>query len=98
MGSRGCTDCHDEDSNFFFGKVEPAAPTPLGTPVSTPMYAMTQLDPKLLTALDAEVDLRTPLIVGAIVLIILLGVALLHYGFIGLESFLRLLVAPGGKK
>jgi hypothetical protein len=25
-------------------------------------------------------------------------VALLHYGFIGLESFLRLLVAPGGKK
>jgi hypothetical protein len=98
LGARGCSDCHDEDSNFFFGEVEPAAPAAVGKTAPTPMYAMVELDPKLLTALDAEVDLRTPFIVGAIALTVLLAVALLHYGFIGFEGLLRLFAGPGGKK
>jgi hypothetical protein len=98
LGARGCSDCHDENSNFFFGKVEAAAPIAVGAASSVPMHSMTGLDPKLLTALDTEVDLRWPFIIGALAVAILLAVALLHYGFVGLEGFLRLLVAPGGKK
>ncbi len=77
LGARGCSDCHDEKSNFFFGRIEAAAPIQLGKPGETPMYAMTKLDPKLLTALDAEVDMRWPFIIGGIVAAVLLGFALL---------------------
>ena len=98
LGARGCSDCHDENSNFFFGNVEAASPLPLGPPVSTPMYAMTQLDPTLLAALDIQADLRTPFIIAAIVMAIVLALALLHSGLHGLEGFLRLFVATGGKK
>lgn len=98
LGARGCSDCHEKNSNFFFGEVEPAAPAAVGKTTPTPMYAMAQLDPKLLTALDAEVDLRIVFIVAAIALSVILAVALLHYGFIGFEGFLRLLAGPGGKK
>ena len=98
LGARGCSDCHDENSNFFFGNVEAASPLPLGPPVSTPMYAMTQFDPTLLAALDIQADLRTPFIIAAIAMAIVLALALLHSGLHGLEGFLRLFVATGGKK
>jgi len=98
LGARGCTDCHIEDSNFFFGAVEAATPTPLGTPVSTPMYAMTQLDPKLLTALDVQADLRTPFVIAALVMTVILALALIHSGLHAVESVLRLFVPSGGKK
>jgi len=98
LGARGCTDCHIEDSNFFFGAVEAATPTPLGTPVSTPMYSMTQLDPKLLTALDVQADLRTPFVIAALVMAVILALALIHSGLHAVESVLRLFVPSGGKK
>ena len=34
----------------------------------------------------------------ALITLVVLAVALLHYGFIGFEGFLRLLAGPGGKK
>jgi hypothetical protein len=98
LGARGCTDCHDEDSNFFFGQVAALSPTPVGAPASVRMYEMEHLDPKFLAALDEGVEWRLPFIAGGLITAVLLLAALIHYGYIGLEGFLRLLVAAGAKK
>jgi hypothetical protein len=98
LGARGCCDCHEEDSNFFFGEVAAATPTPLGAPAMARMYEIEELDPVLLAVLDEGVDLRTAFIIAGVILAVVLGVALVHYGFLGLEGLLRLMVAPGVKK
>ncbi len=98
LGARGCSDCHEENSNFFFGEVKAEAPTPVGPPVVAKMHDMVGLDPTFLNVLDEGVDMRLAFIIGSVLVAVLLGAALIHYGFVGLEGLLRLLVASGSKK
>jgi hypothetical protein len=98
LGARGCGDCHEKDTNFFFGEVSAESPTRLATPASVRMYEMEQLNPGLLAALDPGADLRLAFIIGGLALAVILAAALIHYGFLGLEGLLRLMVATGSKK
>ena len=98
LGSGGCGDCHDDKSPFFYGKVAADSPTGVGAPVEQTMAQLERLDGATLEALDGVAELRTAYIIAGVIAAILLGAALIHYGFMGLEGLFRLLVATGGKK
>ena len=97
LGSGGCSDCHADEAPFFYGKVVADCPAPVGTPVTASMYQYEGLDPSLLEALDEVSTFRLAFIIGCIVMAVILVAALFHYGILGLEGLLRLLVAQNKK-
>jgi len=65
---------------------------------SVPMYKLQGLDAGVLSALEKGMKVRYFYVVGALAFAAALAVALVHYGFAGLEGFFRLLVATGSRK
>lgn len=98
LGAKGCTECHSDDSPMFMAQVKADTPLQIGQVVSAPMYTLQGLDPGVLEALDEGLKLRVVYMIACVAFAAVLVVALIHYGFTGLEGFFRLLVATGGKK
>jgi hypothetical protein len=89
LGAGGCTDCHSDDSPFFYASVSADGPTALPGAVTTSMHQFEEVTPGLLEALESFAFLRTGFLICGLVIGALLALALVHYGFTGLESFLR---------
>jgi len=98
LGSGGCTDCHSDDSGFFYASVDAAGPISSGVPAVSAMYELQGLDHDLLEALEVVAYAQPILLIGGVLLACLLAAAVIHFGFNGLESFLRLWVATGSKE
>lgn len=99
LGAGGCTDCHAPDSAVFLAEVKPDGPVQMKTvAASVPMYKLQGLDAGVLSVVEKGMRLRYFYVVGALAFAAALAVALVHYGFAGLEGFFRLLVATGSRK
>jgi len=98
LGAGGCTDCHSNKAGFFYAAVDAAGPLSTGVPAVSAMYELETLDRGLLKALEVVALAQPVLVVGGLLLACVLAAAVLHFGFSGLESFLRLLVPAGSEE
>jgi formate dehydrogenase gamma subunit len=81
LGANGCTDCHAEDSHFFFGKAVMDPFQSDATPRTAPMWAVLGYNPdaiKLGVWREGVLKRYSPWIVLAV-----LAMILLHFVFIG---------------
>ena len=81
LGANGCSDCHSEDSNFFFGPVMTDPFTDSGAPETKPMFAALGYNP---TALRVSAWRENVLkVLAPWVVLAVLVIMLIHYVLIG---------------
>jgi len=98
LGAGGCGDCHSDGAGFFFGVVTPDAPIRLEATPSRPMYALQGYDRNLIEAWDTSIWLRKAYLIGGCIVGVVLALALVRYGYAGLERAARFFVADGRSK
>ncbi|MBN2309213.1 MAG: hypothetical protein JXR94_09600 [Candidatus Hydrogenedentes bacterium] len=97
LGAGGCTDCHAEDSPFFYAQVGGGSPARVAAAPAVPMYELQDNDPALLAALASVARWQKALLMGGAVLAGILALVLARYALRGIESALRALVATRPK-
>ena len=96
--SRNCSDCHSDDSPFFFGEVEAAGPAAVGEPVVVKMYEFQARDPATLHAWALSYQGRPVFKIVGYAAAAVLAALLILYLFYGLAAITRWMAgkAPRG--
>jgi len=89
LGMNSCADCHAADAPFFFAEVRAVGPLKTEHVATGLMYEFQDTDLALVKVWARGVWLRYVYIAGACVAAVLLILALMRYGFAGLEQIVR---------
>jgi formate dehydrogenase gamma subunit len=84
LGAKGCTDCHGENTHFFFGRVAVDPFGPDGTPETKPMYALLGYLPSDLEFSEFRESILKPY--GRYLVLIVLAMILLHFVVFGAKD------------
>jgi len=91
LGAESCTECHAEGTGFFFGNVAAFGPLKTDDVAVRPMHEIQGTDLSLVKTWNRAIWLRRVYVAGGCMAVLLMILALTHYGFAGLERIVRLL-------
>ncbi len=96
LGVNGCTDCHSENSDFYFGTVPAIGPIQFSTPPAPQYrYEFQDQDPAYLVTFGRSFRVRPLFKVVGTICAVLVGAVLVLYFFKGLDRLLKLIAKRG---